>query len=132
MFFNCHSLLTWSKRFSFSFQEAETFAKEQNLDVDVKNCSEIALSIAALPKENKRRNRIVIITQGKDDVIVAQGECLRSAVEMFKLISFNLKMVRSPAILRSLYQAKRSSTLMELVMRLLAVCFKNELILWTC
>ncbi len=35
--------------------------------------SEIALSIAALPKENKNRNRIVIITQGKDDVIIAQG-----------------------------------------------------------
>lgn len=35
--------------------------------------SEIALSIAALPKENHKRKRIVIITQGKDDVIIAQG-----------------------------------------------------------
>jgi hypothetical protein len=35
--------------------------------------SEIALGIAALPKENKNRSRIVIITQGKDDVIIAQG-----------------------------------------------------------
>jgi hypothetical protein len=34
--------------------------------------SEIALGIAALPKENKNRSRIVIITQGKDDVIIAQ------------------------------------------------------------
>ncbi|XP_046650137.1 adenosine kinase-like [Daphnia pulicaria] len=52
--------------------EAETFAKEQNLPVNKEDMSEIALSIAALPKENKNRNRIVIITQGKDDVIIAQ------------------------------------------------------------
>ena len=35
--------------------------------------SDIALQIAALPKENKQRSRIVIITQGKDEVLLAQG-----------------------------------------------------------
>jgi hypothetical protein len=34
---------------------------------------DIALQIAALPKENKNSNRIVIITQGVDDVVLAQG-----------------------------------------------------------
>jgi len=35
--------------------------------------SDIALQMAALPKENKQRSRIVIITQGKDEVLLAQG-----------------------------------------------------------
>ena len=34
---------------------------------------DIALQIAALPKENKTSSRIVIITQGVDDVVLAQG-----------------------------------------------------------
>ncbi|KAK4002500.1 hypothetical protein OUZ56_004324 [Daphnia magna] len=59
--------------------EAETFVKEQNLPV-TNDMSEIALSIAALPKENHKRKRIVIITQGKDDVIIAQdGKVTRIA-----------------------------------------------------
>lgn len=52
-----------------------TFAKEQNLPAaETGDTTEIALQIAALPKENKKRpNRIVIVTQGKDDVIVVKG-----------------------------------------------------------
>jgi len=34
---------------------------------------DIALQIAALSKENKNSSRIVIITQGVDDVVLAQG-----------------------------------------------------------
>jgi len=50
--------------------EAQTFATEQNLKGET--MSDIAAQIAALPKENKLKSRIVIITQGKDEVIVAQ------------------------------------------------------------
>jgi len=35
--------------------------------------SDIAAQIAALPKENKLKSLIVIITQGKDEVIEVQG-----------------------------------------------------------
>lgn len=51
-----------------------TFAREQNLSAaDSGVIADIALEVAALPKENKKMNRIVVITQGKDDVIVAHG-----------------------------------------------------------
>jgi len=56
--------------------EAETFAKEQNLKTD--SMSDIALQMAALPKENKERSRIVIITQGKDEVLLAQDGKVQS------------------------------------------------------
>ena len=52
-------------------QEAQTFTTEQNSKGET--MSDIAAQIAALPKENKLRSRIVIITQGKDEVIVVQG-----------------------------------------------------------
>lgn len=51
-------------------QEAEAFSKEQNLGTT--DIAEIALCISKLPKENKSRSRIVIITQGNDAVICAK------------------------------------------------------------
>lgn len=51
--------------------EAATFAKEQNLGTE--DLKEIALKIAALPKENDKRARVVVITQGDKPTIVAQG-----------------------------------------------------------
>lgn len=49
--------------------------------------SDIALQMAALPKENKERSRIVIITQGKDEVLLAQGINIERMVQcLLKLI----------------------------------------------
>lgn len=49
--------------------EAETFATEQKFGTsDIK---EIALKTAALPKVNTKRNRLVVFTQGEQDVVVA-------------------------------------------------------------
>lgn len=52
--------------------EAKTFAKEQNLPAADGSMDDIALQIAALSKANKNSSRIVIITQGVDDVVLAQ------------------------------------------------------------
>lgn len=52
--------------------EAATFAKEQNLDAT--SISDIALKISQLSKESQHRSRIVIITQGKDPVILAKDD----------------------------------------------------------
>ena len=53
-------------------QEAETFSTEQKFGTtDIK---EIALKAAALPKENTKRPRMVVFTQGELEVVVAQGE----------------------------------------------------------
>uniref|UniRef100_A0A1L8E2F0 Adenosine kinase n=1 Tax=Nyssomyia neivai TaxID=330878 RepID=A0A1L8E2F0_9DIPT len=50
--------------------EAETFAEEQNLGTcDVK---EIAKLIAELPKVNKERSRVVVITQGAKPVLIVE------------------------------------------------------------
>lgn len=51
--------------------EAATFAKEQNLGTE--DLKQIALKIAALPKENDKRPRVAIITQGDKPTLVAQG-----------------------------------------------------------
>lgn len=51
--------------------EAAVFAKEQNLGTE--DLQEIALKVAALPKENKQRERIVVFTQGDKPTIVATG-----------------------------------------------------------
>ncbi|XP_043912672.1 adenosine kinase [Protopterus annectens] len=49
--------------------EAATFAREQGFeDEDIK---EIAKKVQALPKQNQKRQRIVVFTQGKEDTIVA-------------------------------------------------------------
>ncbi|XP_072944649.1 uncharacterized protein Adk2 [Epargyreus clarus] len=52
--------------------EADAFAKAFNITET--NLEEIALKIAALPKMNSSRKRVVVITQGKDPVILVQGD----------------------------------------------------------
>eukprot|EP00475_Leptophrys_vorax_P043123 TRINITY_DN8193_c0_g1_i1.p1 TRINITY_DN8193_c0_g1~~TRINITY_DN8193_c0_g1_i1.p1 ORF type:complete len:353 (-),score=60.30 TRINITY_DN8193_c0_g1_i1:238-1236(-) len=49
--------------------EAQTFAKVQEWETE--NVEEIALKMTQLPKENSARSRVVVITQGKDDTVVA-------------------------------------------------------------
>ncbi|XP_050511474.1 uncharacterized protein LOC114329649 isoform X2 [Diabrotica virgifera virgifera] len=49
--------------------EAESISKSLNLGS--KNVEEIALKLSELPKENKRRKRLVVITQGVDPVVYA-------------------------------------------------------------
>lgn len=51
--------------------EAQTFAEQVNLNSQ-KDLKEIALEISSLPKLNKERQRIVIITQGKHPVILVK------------------------------------------------------------
>ena len=52
--------------------EAATFAKENNLGTgDIK---EIAHKIAAMPKANQNRKRMVVFTQGDLPIIVCQGK----------------------------------------------------------
>ncbi|KAL1123504.1 hypothetical protein AAG570_002582 [Ranatra chinensis] len=51
--------------------EALTFAREHNFDTE--DMHKVALKIAALPKQNPDRQRIVVITQGSDPVIVVEG-----------------------------------------------------------
>lgn len=55
----------------FLFQEAEAFAKA--FDIAETDLQKIALKIAALPKLNPSRERVVVITQGKDPVILVEG-----------------------------------------------------------
>lgn len=51
--------------------EALAFAKEESFGTE--NLKEIALKICELPKQNINRNRVTIITQGKDPVLLAQN-----------------------------------------------------------
>ncbi|XP_033756472.1 adenosine kinase-like isoform X2 [Pecten maximus] len=51
--------------------EAETFAKEHNFGTEDRK--EIAKKIAAMPKDNASKPRVVIITQAEDPIIVAKG-----------------------------------------------------------
>lgn len=57
-------------------QEARTFSRVHNFGTD--KIEEIALKICALPKENKQRSRITIITQGKDPVVLAYDGVVNS------------------------------------------------------
>lgn len=60
--------------------EAVAFAKEENFETE--NLHEIALKICKLPKQNENRNRVTIITQGKDPVLLAQsGKIVEIPVE---------------------------------------------------
>lgn len=56
--------------------EAVAYAESHGLSEDVKSSpKKIALHLANLPKENKQRKRVAIITQGTDPTLVAiQGE----------------------------------------------------------
>ncbi|XP_053548124.1 adenosine kinase isoform X2 [Bombina bombina] len=49
--------------------EAATFAREQGFETE--DIKEIARKAQALPKENSKRPRIVVFTQGQDDTIMA-------------------------------------------------------------
>uniref|UniRef100_A0A3B3C618 Adenosine kinase n=1 Tax=Oryzias melastigma TaxID=30732 RepID=A0A3B3C618_ORYME len=51
--------------------EAATFAKEQGFETD--DIAEIARKTQNLPKENTRRQRVVVFTQGKDDTVATVG-----------------------------------------------------------
>lgn len=52
------------------FQEALAFAEKQELGTE--DLKEIGLKMAALPKQNSGRGRVVIITQGSDPVLLIQ------------------------------------------------------------
>lgn len=53
----------------FVFQEAQTFAKEQNFDTE--DLKDIAQKICNLPKQNENRPRVCIITTGHNPVLLA-------------------------------------------------------------
>ncbi|KAK5881333.1 hypothetical protein CesoFtcFv8_022146 [Champsocephalus esox] len=52
--------------------EAATFAKELGFETD--DIAEIAKKAQNLPKENTKRQRMVVFTQGKDDTVATVGE----------------------------------------------------------
>ncbi|XP_018621775.1 adenosine kinase isoform X3 [Scleropages formosus] len=52
--------------------EASTFAREQGFETE--DIEEIAKKAQSLSKENKKRQRIVVFTQGKDGTIVTKGD----------------------------------------------------------
>lgn len=59
--------------------EAGAWAQSQGWsDADQKDVPKIAKAIAALPKHNSKRQRIVIITQGTDATLLAEGANVRS------------------------------------------------------
>eukprot|EP01137_Pigoraptor_chileana_P025057 Opistho-2@93963 len=59
--------------------EAREFAKKNNIDSE--DVATIALAVAALPKVNKNRDRMVVFTQGAEPTIVAhKGEVQTFAV----------------------------------------------------
>lgn len=51
--------------------EATTFANEQNFGTT--DLREIALKMSSLPKQNEKRGRVVVLTQGSDAVILAEN-----------------------------------------------------------
>ncbi|KAF3708292.1 Adenosine kinase [Channa argus] len=65
--------------------EAAAFAKEQDLETE--DTKEIAQKAQALPKENTKRKRIVVLTQGKDETIMA----LSDTVKTFPVIKIDPK-----------------------------------------
>ncbi|CAK6951584.1 adenosine kinase isoform X1 [Scomber scombrus] len=64
--------------------EAAAFAKEQ--DFKTKDIKEIAKKAQALPKENKKRQRIVVLTQGKDETVIFSDK-----VETFPVLKIDPK-----------------------------------------
>ncbi|XP_076142511.1 adenosine kinase isoform X1 [Alosa pseudoharengus] len=63
--------------------EAAMFAREQGFET--KDIEEIAKKTQALPKANKKRQRIVVFTQGKDGTVMTKGE----RVEMFSVLEID-------------------------------------------
>ncbi|XP_033469151.1 adenosine kinase isoform X1 [Epinephelus fuscoguttatus] len=56
--------------------EAAAFAKA--LDFETKDLKEIAKKTQALPKVNTKRQRVVVLTHGKDDTVMAQGDKIKT------------------------------------------------------
>ncbi|KAG7462525.1 hypothetical protein MATL_G00185740 [Megalops atlanticus] len=52
--------------------EAATFAREQGFETE--DIEEIAKKAQSLPKVNKKRQRIVVFTQGKDGTVLTKGD----------------------------------------------------------
>ncbi|XP_034408239.1 adenosine kinase isoform X1 [Cyclopterus lumpus] len=65
--------------------EAAAFAKEQ--DFETKDIKEIAKKAQALPKVNKKRQRIVVLTQGKDETAIR----LSDKIEAFPVLKIDPK-----------------------------------------
>ncbi|XP_046887763.1 adenosine kinase-like [Hypomesus transpacificus] len=63
--------------------EAATFAKEQGFETD--DIAEVARQAQSLPKVNKKRQRVVVFTQGKDDTVATVGE----KVTMFPVLDID-------------------------------------------
>ncbi|KAL2083060.1 hypothetical protein ACEWY4_020833 [Coilia grayii] len=63
--------------------EAGMFAREQGFET--KDIEEIAQKAQALPKVNKKRQRIVVFTQGKDGTVMTKGE----KVEMYPVLEID-------------------------------------------
>jgi adenosine kinase len=55
--------------------EALTFAKEQNFGTE--NLKEIGQKMTKLPKMNSNRERVVILTQGHDPVLLFENDTIR-------------------------------------------------------
>ncbi|XP_028982718.1 adenosine kinase isoform X2 [Betta splendens] len=65
--------------------EAVAFAKEQ--DFETEDTQEIARKAQALPKVNSKRQRVVVLTQGKDDTVMA----ISDKVETFPVLTIDPK-----------------------------------------
>uniref|UniRef100_A0A672MGD9 Adenosine kinase n=1 Tax=Sinocyclocheilus grahami TaxID=75366 RepID=A0A672MGD9_SINGR len=63
--------------------EAATFAQEQGFETE--DIEEIAKKAQSLPKENKKRQRIVVFTQGKEGTVMTKGD----KVETFPVLEIN-------------------------------------------
>ncbi|XP_028818677.1 adenosine kinase-like isoform X1 [Denticeps clupeoides] len=63
--------------------EAAAFAKEQGFET--KGIEEIAKKTQELSKENKKRQRVVVFTQGKEGTVMAKG----GKVEVFPVVKMN-------------------------------------------
>ncbi|KAM6923164.1 adenosine kinase isoform 1-T1 [Lycodopsis pacificus] len=63
--------------------EAAAFAKEQ--DFETEDIKEIAKKAQALPKDNTKRQRIVVFTQGKDETVMGQSD----TVETFPVLKID-------------------------------------------
>ncbi|XP_054455961.1 adenosine kinase isoform X2 [Anoplopoma fimbria] len=65
--------------------EAAAFAEEQNFET--KDMKEIAKKAQALPKDNKKKERIVVFTQGKEETVIG----LSDKVETFSVLTIDPK-----------------------------------------
>uniref|UniRef100_A0A8C5HAE2 Adenosine kinase n=1 Tax=Gouania willdenowi TaxID=441366 RepID=A0A8C5HAE2_GOUWI len=65
--------------------EAAAFAKEQ--DFDTKDIKEIAKKAQALPKVNTKRHRVVVLTQGQEDTVMA----LHDKISTFPVVKIDPK-----------------------------------------